>query len=61
MEEAAGYRTLMDLAGRTQEIVADAVGKSRSHVANSLRLLTLSPASQTMVMARALSAGHARA
>jgi len=61
LEEAAAYRTLMDLAGRTQEIVAEAVGKSRSHVANSLRLLSLSPALQTMVMARALSAGHARA
>ena len=61
MEEAAAYKTLMDLAGRTQEVVAEAVGKSRSHVANSLRLLSLSPTLQTMVMARALSAGHARA
>ena len=61
MEEAAAYKTLMDIAGRTQDVVAVAVGKSRSHVANALRLLSLPPSIQTMVLARALSAGHARA
>lgn len=61
MEEAAGYRQLMDRFGHTQEKLAEALGKSRSHIANTLRLLGLPEGVQTMVSEGALSAGHARA
>ena len=61
MEEAAGYRTLMDQYHMTQEEAANRVGKSRSAVANSLRLLGLSPAVRKLVEEGKLSAGHARA
>lgn len=61
MEEAAGYRQLMDRFGHTQEKLAEALGKSRSHIANTLRLLGLPEDVQTMVSEGALSAGHARA
>ena len=61
MEEAQGYRSLMDAFGRTQEDIAATVGKSRSHVANTLRLLSLPKTVQDRVMAGSLSAGHARA
>jgi ParB family chromosome partitioning protein len=61
VEEAQGYRNLIDQFGRTQEAVAEAVGKSRSHVANTMRLLTLPAAVQDMVMAGQITAGHARA
>jgi ParB family chromosome partitioning protein len=61
LEEAEGYRRLMEEFGHTQEALATAVGKSRSHVANLLRLLTLPPAIQEMVQDGRLSAGHARA
>ncbi len=61
MEEAAGYRQLMDRFGHTQEKVSEALGKSRSHIANLLRLLTLPEEVQAMVRDGALSAGHARA
>lgn len=61
IEEALGYKALMDRFGRTQDSVASAVGKSRSHVANTLRLLNLPPAVQDHVLHGRLSAGHARA
>ena len=61
MEEAAGYRTLIDQYYMTQEEAANRVGKSRSAVTNSLRLLDLAPAVQNQVEAGLLSAGHARA
>ena len=61
MEEAAGYRQLMDRFGHTQEALSRALGKSRSHVANLLRLLALPDAVQELVRKGELSAGHARA
>lgn len=61
IEEAAGYRQLIDRFGHTQEKVADALGKSRSHIANLLRLLNLPEDVRNMVVAGTLSAGHARA
>lgn len=61
IEEATGYQTLMTSFGLTQEEVARRVGRSRSAVANSLRLLTLSESLRTMVEQGQLSAGHARA
>ena len=61
MEEAAGYRTLIDQYHMTQEEAANAVGKSRSAVANSLRLLDLDAAVQKLLEEGKLSAGHARA
>lgn len=61
VEEAAGYRQLMDKFGHTQEKLAEALGKSRSHIANLLRLLSLPDDVQTLVVEGKLSAGHARA
>lgn len=61
IEEAAGYQTLIQQYHMTQEEAAARVGKSRSAVANTLRLLDLAPAVQKQVKAGALSAGHARA
>ncbi len=61
MEEAGGYQQLMERFGHTQEALAQALGKSRSHVANLLRLLALPKAVQEMVRSGDLSAGHARA
>ena len=61
MEEAEGYRSLMDTYALTQEEAAQRVGKSRSAVANSLRLLNLSPELQEYVECGKLTAGHARA
>ncbi|MBS0294974.1 MAG: ParB/RepB/Spo0J family partition protein [Proteobacteria bacterium] len=61
IEEAMAYRALMDRFGRTQDAVAQVVGKSRSHVANTLRLLALPDVVQDHVLAGRLSAGHARA
>lgn len=61
MEEAAGYKHLMDAYSLSQEQVANAVGKSRSAVANSVRLLTLDKSITEMVDKGRLSAGHARA
>ena len=61
MEEAAGYRQLMERFGHTQQALAQALGKSRSHVANLLRLLALPKSVQEMVRSGDLSAGHARA
>ena len=60
IEEAAGYRDLMDRFGHTQEKVSDALGKSRSHIANLLRLLNLPDEVQGYVREGKLSAGHAR-
>ena len=61
VEEALGYRSLMDEYGMTQEETAGRVGKSRPAVANALRLLSLSPKVLDMVRTGKLSAGHARA
>lgn len=61
IEEASGYQQLMTRFGRTQQDVAEVVGKSRPHIANMLRLLTLPAAIQEMVRDGRLSAGHARA
>lgn len=61
IEEALGFKALMERFGRTQEAVAIAVGKSRSHVANTLRLLQLPSEVQDHVLHGRLSAGHARA
>jgi ParB family chromosome partitioning protein len=61
LEEARGYRRLIDEFGHTQEELANALGKSRSHVANLLRLLTLPESVQQMLSEGKLSAGHARA
>jgi ParB family chromosome partitioning protein len=61
LEEADAYRMLMERFGRTQDAVAGVVGKSRSHVANTLRLLQLPEAVLHHVRSGKLSAGHARA
>lgn len=61
IEEAAGYRQLMDRFGHTQEKMAEALGKSRSHIANLLRLLNLPESIQKYISDGSLSAGHARA
>ena len=61
IEEAAGYKILMDRFGHTQDAVSKVVGKSRSHVANALRLMSLPTSVQAMVGAGRLSGGHARA
>ncbi|MEM7694851.1 MAG: ParB/RepB/Spo0J family partition protein [Pseudomonadota bacterium] len=61
VEEAAGYKRLMDEFGHRQEDLAKLIGKSRSHVANTLRLLSLPPSIRASVAEGALSAGHARA
>lgn len=61
IEEAQGYRRLMDEFDHTQEALSRAIGKSRSHIANLLRLLTLPDSVQAMVNDGSLSAGHARA
>lgn len=60
IEEAAGYRDLMDRFGHTQEKVSEALGKSRSHIANLLRLLNLPEDVQSFVRDGKLTAGHAR-
>lgn len=61
MEEAAGYRRLIDEFGMTQQELAERIGKSRSSVANAIRLLNLSPEVQDRVRAGDLTPGHARA
>ncbi|MBQ2061546.1 MAG: ParB/RepB/Spo0J family partition protein [Oscillospiraceae bacterium] len=60
MEEAEGYHTLVSQYGLTQEQAAAQVGKSRSAVANALRLLNLTPSVRAMVEEGKLSGGHAR-
>lgn len=61
LEEAAGYQQLMADFGLTHELVASRVGKSRSAITNTLRLLQLPAAIQGMVSRGELAAGHARA
>jgi ParB family chromosome partitioning protein len=61
LEEAAAYQQLIEDFELTQEVVAKRVGRSRSSIANTIRLLQLPPAVQRMVADRQLSAGHARA
>ena len=61
IEEAAGYKLLMERFGHTQEKLSEALGKSRSHIANLLRLLNLPGDVQSLVVDGSLSAGHARA
>ncbi len=61
VEEAMGYRSLMEDYGLTQEEAASRVGKSRPAVANALRLLALQPEILEMVRCGKLTAGHARA
>ncbi|HET7192922.1 MAG TPA: ParB/RepB/Spo0J family partition protein [Pseudolabrys sp.] len=60
IEEASGYLALMDDFNRTQDEVAHIVGKSRPHVANTMRLLKLSEPVKQLVRAGKISAGHAR-
>ena len=60
VEEALGYRALMDRFGHTQEQVSSALGKSRSYIANILRLLNLPTEVQQYVREGHLSVGHAR-
>lgn len=61
IEEAVGYQRLIDEFGHKQEALAKLIGKSRSHVANTLRLLNLPPSIRASVADGSLSAGHARA
>jgi ParB family chromosome partitioning protein len=61
LEEAAAYRQLIEEFGLTQELVAERVGRSRSAVANTLRLFQLPTGVQRLVATGVLSAGHARA
>lgn len=61
LEEAEAYRRLMEEFSHTQEALARAVGKSRSHVANALRLLGLPESVKENILDGKLSAGHARA
>jgi ParB family chromosome partitioning protein len=60
IEEATGYLALMDDFNRTQEEVAQIVGKSRPHIANTIRLLKLSEPVKQLIRAGKISAGHAR-
>ncbi|MCP1336510.1 ParB/RepB/Spo0J family partition protein [Futiania mangrovi] len=60
VEEAGGFQRLIDQFGYTQEGLARIMGKSRSHIANTLRLLSLPEGVQTMLREGRLSAGHAR-
>ncbi|UEM21004.1 ParB/RepB/Spo0J family partition protein [Skermanella mucosa] len=61
LEEAEGYKRLMDEFGHTQDALAKALGKSRSHIANMLRLLTLPLQVKQLVQDGSITAGHARA
>ena len=61
IEEAGGYRELMERFGYTQDRLAEVIGKSRSHLANTLRLLKLPDSVQAFVAQGKLTAGHARA
>ena len=61
IEEASGYRQLMDKFGHTQEQMAEVLGRSRPHIANVLRLLALPDDIQRFVINGSLSSGHARA
>lgn len=61
LDEALAYRQLMDRHGHTQEKIAEALSRSRSHIANLLRLLSLPEDVQLLVRDGKLSSGHARA
>ena len=61
LEEAQGYQRLIDDFGHTQQELSDMIGKSRSHIANLLRLLLLPAKVRSLLESGALSAGHARA
>jgi ParB family chromosome partitioning protein len=61
IEEAGGYRELIERFGYTQDRLAEVIGKSRSHLANTLRLLKLPERVQVLVGEGKLTAGHARA
>ena len=61
VDEANGYHQLMEKFGHTQEKLSEALGKSRSYLANSMRLLNLPNAVQDMMIDGRLTAGHARA
>ena len=61
IEEATGYRELIERSGYSQEQLSEIIGKSRSHVANTLRLLKLPDGVRVMVQEGQLTAGHARA
>lgn len=61
IEEATGYRDLVERFGYTQEELGQIIGKSRSHLANTMRLLKLPESVQALVRDGSLSAGHARA
>ena len=61
IEEALGYKSLMEDYNLTQETVSERIGKSRSAIANTLRLLTLDEEIQQMLISGQLSSGHARA
>ena len=61
LEEARAYRQLMEQYEYTQQALADSIGKSRSHIANTMRLLNLPDATQKQIEGGELTAGHARA
>ena len=61
IEEALAYRALVDQFSRTQEEIASAIGKSRPHIANMLRLLSLPKRAQDALQSGQISTGHARA
>ena len=61
IEEAAGYKKLMESYNHTQEQLSEVVGKSRSHIANIIRLLSLPQSIQDMISQGNISSGHARA
>jgi ParB family chromosome partitioning protein len=60
VEEATGYQELMNSFSYTQEQLSEVIGKSRSHVANTLRLISLPKSVQALIIEGKLSAGHAR-
>ena len=61
IEEAMAFQQLVDRFGRTQQAIADTIGRSRAHVSNTMRLLSLPEAVKDLVKSGELSAGHARA
>jgi ParB family chromosome partitioning protein len=61
IEEAAGYKKLMEQYNHTQEALAPIIGKSRSHIANIIRLLNLPSSIQDMISQGIITSGHARA
>lgn len=61
LEEARAYKVMIETGGRTPDIIAGLIGKSRSHVANAVRLLALPPSILAHIEAGRLTAGHGRA